>query len=292
MPNWIFSQLLDEQIARLVASFEISKKIFTKESEGLIHPGEFGVYRQTICSEFLSYFSPGSLEISTGFVISANDEVSTQCDIIIYDKDSTPLIQQGQKQRFFPIESVVAVGEVKSNVRKAELKVALEKLSRIKSMRSNLNNPKIIKANRKRDIPQFSTVDNKSDQIFTFLICNAFDYNFKDHNNDIDLISENIDFKLRHNTILSIKDGIYLYVIPENLRQHIRPELLDERGKLDLFYHPNMKTFQLESIIMEADQKNSHIRAFASYFHQGVSSTTVCAVDVVNYIGSYFNNGN
>ena len=163
MANWIYKKLMEEQIRRLVNSFDISEGIFKCDDNSLIHPGEFGTYRETICREFLSFFIPRSLGISTGFVISPDNEVSTQCDIIIFDENHTPLIQEGDKQRFFPIESVVAVGEIKSTVTKKELTSALVKLSKIKEMRQELTNVKIIKSHGRRNQKKFSTSINRND---------------------------------------------------------------------------------------------------------------------------------
>jgi hypothetical protein len=110
----------------------IGKNIFSNDNGKLIHPGEFGIYREAICKRFLEFIIPKKLSIDNGFLINTNNEVSTQCDIVIYDSKHTPLVQSNELQRFFPIETVCAIGEVKSTLSKAQLKETLLKLSKVK----------------------------------------------------------------------------------------------------------------------------------------------------------------
>ena len=143
MPNWIYQKLLEEQIQKLINAFDISEGIFKKSispsEKKLFHPGEFGTYRETIVIEFLRFITPRSLAITNGFVITPNNKVSSQCDIIIYDINSIPLVQDSNKDKFIPIESVVAIGEIKSTLTLIELKNALSKLSKVKKYRSELS---------------------------------------------------------------------------------------------------------------------------------------------------------
>lgn len=84
--------------------------------------------REKTVKNFLKYFIPERLNIDDGFIITSDDFISTQCDIIIYDKSSTPLIEGENSQNFFTQETVVAIGEVKSNLNKCNLGKALNKL--------------------------------------------------------------------------------------------------------------------------------------------------------------------
>src|SRR5918998_5104088 len=104
---------------------------YDEDSNKLIHPGEFGGLRESLLRDLLKNFLPEEYGVSQGFVISPDGEISNQCDVIVYSRRYTPLIRTPEHQRFFPVESVVAVGEVKSIVDSNTLRDALIKLVRI-----------------------------------------------------------------------------------------------------------------------------------------------------------------
>src|SRR5690606_33809183 len=124
-----------------------SKELFyDTENKKLTHSLEFGLYRESICKDFLKFIIPSRLEIDDGFLLSTkNNNISTQCDIVIYDPTHTPLYETEKKQRFFLIETVVSIGEVKSKLTKDSLKKTINKLARIKSIRRDNDTPSIIK---------------------------------------------------------------------------------------------------------------------------------------------------
>ena len=66
----IFEQILIEKIEMFKMSFSnTAKKVFIDEEGKLIHPGEFGSYRENICKEFLRYIVPSRLDIGQGFLM-------------------------------------------------------------------------------------------------------------------------------------------------------------------------------------------------------------------------------
>ena len=85
MPNDIFDSLLREQIDIFKQSFtNTSSTLFKSNTTSkLIHPGEFGRYREEISKRFLRFIIPSKLDFGDGFLINTNNEVSTQCDIIV-----------------------------------------------------------------------------------------------------------------------------------------------------------------------------------------------------------------
>lgn len=113
MANKIFDQLLLEEIDIFKTSLsKKSKQLFTNENEIIIHPGEFGMNREAIVNKFMSFFTPANLDFDQGFLINSNNEANTQCDIIIYDPKYTPLFKNRELQRYFPVETFCAMGEV------------------------------------------------------------------------------------------------------------------------------------------------------------------------------------
>ncbi len=128
MANQIFDSLLIEKIDQFKSSFSnISKEVFyDEEKKRIFHTGEYGTYRESIVRDFLQFIIPRGLDISTGFLMTSLDDVSTQCDVVIFDSKMTPIYEEGERQRFFPIESTHGIGEVKSTLSKTEFKKALE----------------------------------------------------------------------------------------------------------------------------------------------------------------------
>lgn len=205
--NQLFRNITIENYIELINSFDRSKEIFwNQELSRLVHPGEYGVYREELLKRFLKLYVPETYGISSGFIITSKDHISHQCDIIIYDKEKTPKIQNMENQRFFPIETVLGVGEVKSTIQSiGELNGHLSKLSKLKKLRYDVDYP----TPYKRGV--FSTPFNPdlifSDNILTFLLCYKFGFSSDPMNIDYD----GIDNKFWHNMVFSLKDGLLSY---------------------------------------------------------------------------------
>ena len=224
---------------------------------------------------------PGRLEIGDGFIFTSSGKVSTQCDIIIYDKNNCPLIENNNKQRFFPIECVVAIGEVKSNLTKSELKDALLKLQNNKKLRSEIsfNNPYVFCDGEQTT---FNPVENPKDQIISFLICNRINKcDFHELVNEMDKIYNcDRNYYLRHNLILSVTDGTIMYKEVKDGKKFSFYPIINGNKKLNSFLPPTV-------IDSEVDKKNGqeHIIGFLNYLYMGVSMTSIMYPEMTNYLG-------
>lgn len=286
------STLLDEKIRSFVALFiDSSRRLFVDERGILVHSLEFGMYRERIVSDFLKLFTPERMGLDTGFVVNSNGRISTQCDIIIYDKTVTPLIRDDQFQRFFPIESVCAVGEIKSHLSLAELKKALRKLAKLKSLRDSLDKPSYAYTLKSGGLhgSKFEPERDELDQIFTFLICESFSFDVQHHLQEIvSCYNEELPhhpFCHRHNVILSLRDGVLAYLHPEGplfqFPSHLLT-LIDENN--------NRATSALRLmnrlVLPTEEQSIEHIRHFCTLFHQGLTAVSVFYPDMGRYIQS------
>lgn len=203
--NDVIRNLTIQNFENLKSAFDYSKKIFWNEEKNrLVHPGEFGVYRELLIHNWLRLYIPKKYGISSGFIINSENKISTQCDIIIYDIYHTPQIQTEENQNFFPIETVLAVGEVKSDINTfSDLKKFVEKLSEVKKMRSEVKKPKPYF----KPFPgNFDLEKNPYDNVFTFLVCNKFHFDPIGQKFNV-----NIDKIHRPNLILSLNDGLINY---------------------------------------------------------------------------------
>jgi hypothetical protein len=131
------------------------------------HPGELGVGREEIIRRFLRTYISARFEVSTGFVFDSQGNVSKQLDIIIANSLVCPRFETAGGIRFYPCESVVAVGQVKSSLTSdVELQSALANLESVKVLDRSANG-RAFDAERREEIDR---VNNHLHQIFTFLL--------------------------------------------------------------------------------------------------------------------------
>jgi len=119
---------------------EMSPSLFESQENrnGLSHTGEFGRFREKLVQNLLQQFLPARLSVGDGFMVPFLTKRSTQCDVIVYDRDSSPHMQSPGGLVMFPPEVCAAVGEVKSSLTMAEAKEALKNLAKIKQIRNEM----------------------------------------------------------------------------------------------------------------------------------------------------------
>ena len=271
MSSEIFTKFLYFQIEKFVDEFSsLSKNVFVNEEGVLIHPAEYGTYRERIVSKLIMPLMPKRLSVGTGFIITDTGKTSTQCDIIIYDTQNTPVIENGE-QRFFPVECVAGVVEVKSKLSKADLKSALLKLSRIKALRNEISS-KISVYSEIKEQHSFCPATCYKDQMATFLICESLSFNLKEEcDSFFKDVYKDIEPSLFHNMILSVEQLCSLY------HDGIRPIYLPFY-KSDVI-HKNCLVFPVE-----VGYKYEHIVAFLDYFYMLISSVTIMYIEFTTYI--------
>ena len=79
-------------------------------------PSLVGSARETAVRQKLEAVLPTAAGIGSGCVIDVNGRTSRQQDIVVYDKHVSPVfsINNNPESTYYPCESVIAVGEVKS----------------------------------------------------------------------------------------------------------------------------------------------------------------------------------
>ena len=288
MPNRRFETLLIEHIDEFVTAFSnTAKHLFRGKNNRGIHPGEFGMYREKICANFLKFLMPSNFEIGSGFLINESGGISTQIDLIIYEPSITPLIKSKEMIRFFPVESTVGIGEVKSDLDKRGLKDALNKLGRNKRLRDELLSPVLVKSRKEKYEPE----KNASDLIFSFLICNKLTF----YNNDLaktlnEIYDESLEYRFRHNLVLSIKDGLlcYFHVMDSDDVAKVtvadKSKRFKEGTKFELNIPFNKDNIYLNRFIKPVENKYVHLKKFATYFSMGISRTTYLRPEMSNYM--------
>lgn len=130
------------------------------------HPGELGTEREEIIRSFLDSYLPKRFDVSTGFVFDSSGNVSNQIDIIIADSFVCPRFETAGGKRYYPCESVVAVGQVKSSITsEKKFQEALNNLESVKVLDRSAGGA----AFDERFMEPIDQTQNHQHQIFSFL---------------------------------------------------------------------------------------------------------------------------
>ncbi len=155
-----------EKIAR---QFEIEFAELAREIDHNLSAGEA---RERTLATLLRKYLPQRAGVDRGFVIDAVGGQSQQIDLIIFDK-SAGAVFEAAGVKYFPCETVLAVGEVKSDiVSTATFRDALSRIQSVKVLdRSNrgTNKPITGPGVSTEQIVRFDPATNHRDQIFSFV---------------------------------------------------------------------------------------------------------------------------
>jgi hypothetical protein len=99
-----------------------------------------GGANETILREFLSMHAPTAYEVGQGFICDPinNDLVSKQCDILVYEQNSFPLIHSDGSIKVVMPDAARMVVEVKTRFTKKEVNGALINVQTAKSLNSQM----------------------------------------------------------------------------------------------------------------------------------------------------------
>lgn len=152
-------------------------------------PGLIGDSREGPARTAFDALLPGGAAVGTGLVIDSDGGVSNQQDIVVYERDISPVysINNVASSTYFPVEGVVAVGEVKSALGQRELEDAFAKIASVKRLRRHsVPEPslgtmiapyrpygsRLSMAGTKDQ--EFSQAAKHTDQVCGFILCNKF----------------------------------------------------------------------------------------------------------------------
>lgn len=258
----VLENLVNIKMKNFIDEYKNAAQLFENRDvkNRLLHPAEYGVYKEKLLSSLFEFTLPKKYSCGTGFVTNNYKEITTQCDIILYDALNAPFLEI-ENGRFFPQEVVYAIGEVKSKLTKQQLFDALIKLAKKKKIRKpfkgNTINDNVVDVNPLRD--QYHS-------ICTFLICDEIiDWNdniSKEIRNEY--TKNNIDVQYQFNLILSLKNGVMAYDAFKVI------EYLRHKGEdLD-----------------DSFQENGGHFGFASSYFQAVSPQNIITLDYMTKISS------
>ncbi len=101
------------------------------------HYAERGGEAEDILIKFLNDHLPKRYAATTGFVIDSTNDISKQVDVIVYDAINSPVFRKDERVMILPSDNVAVTIEVKSNLNKAELIDAAQKISKVKTLKKS-----------------------------------------------------------------------------------------------------------------------------------------------------------
>lgn len=276
MASKIMKTIFERKLKNFAMIFAKDAKSIFMNGEGvLIHPGEYGKYREEICKELLKLMLNTNLDVSDGFVVTSEDSISNQCDIIVYNKEIAPIIS-GDIAKMYPVEEVRMIGEVKSSMTKKQYVAALRKLARNKE---KLINDRLDYSHEKSKKPDYC------DTIGTFLICSKLNLKLEELKNEE--IYKGIDRKYWHNAILSVEDAYITYSMDASNANREDIEKLKSAGydlsKKPVFFYPHFSVTR--GRLVENSERHIHCDKNNKYAHieKFFVSISNCATEVCKY---------
>lgn len=195
----------------LIVAFEKAGKATT--------PATVGAVRERAVRERLEKILPGQVGIGSGFVFDSYGHTSKQTDIIIYEKGICPVfsIEGTPETTYYPCESVIAIGEIKSTLDTDDIIDSFSKVESVKKNRRYVEDSfkwrkylsTLVAHGAMNEC--YSQTDKPFDQIYGFILCQSF--GLKD-DTMLEKCKEEIskrDAYLLPNLIVSLNNGMVLW---------------------------------------------------------------------------------
>jgi hypothetical protein len=125
--TWSLETLLSELHAKVQHSLGTSRK-------ALGHPVAKGDSTEEVWIELLNAYLPERYRVAKAFVADSKDTFSEQIDLVIFDRQYTPIIFEHQGQTVIPAESVYAVFECKQEINAGEVAYAQRKIASVRAL--------------------------------------------------------------------------------------------------------------------------------------------------------------
>lgn len=119
------------------------------------HPGARGEATEEDWLRILKDHLPGRYQADRAFVIDSRGGCSEQIDIVIYDRQYSPLLYNQANQRYVPAESVYGTFEIKQDLNREHVRYAAEKAASVRRLfRTSAAVPHIEGVAKPRPLPR------------------------------------------------------------------------------------------------------------------------------------------
>lgn len=124
---------------RLQDLFNAKQKEMASVLDGYREVTEHAVYKGNSSEgkwrELLKVYLPSRYQVDEGIVIDSDDNKSEQIDVIVFDRQYSPLLFESGGAKYVPAESVYAVFEVKQELNKGNFLYASKKIQSVRSLK-------------------------------------------------------------------------------------------------------------------------------------------------------------
>jgi hypothetical protein len=135
--NWSLPILLDELNASVTADLKRARK-------ALGHPTDLGDATEEIWIELFNKYLPRRYHAIKATVVDSTGTFSEQIDVVIHDRQYTPLVFTFKEKHVVPAESVYAVFEAKQDMNARHIGYAQKKIASVRRLhRTSLPVPTI-----------------------------------------------------------------------------------------------------------------------------------------------------
>jgi hypothetical protein len=104
------------------------------DQKTLIHPVSKGDSTEADWLKALKDHLPHRYQLDKAFIIDSNGKKSEQIDVVIYDRQYTPVLYNKNEQRLIPAESVYAVFEIKPVLNSPNILYAGKKVASVRKL--------------------------------------------------------------------------------------------------------------------------------------------------------------
>ena len=122
-------------VARLLADLhnDIEQKL-GRSRENLGHPVSKGDATEAVWIDLLRTYLPERYKVAKAHVVDSKDAFSEQLDIVIYDRQYSPLIFEFKGEIVIPAECVYAVFESKQSIDASQIEYAAKKIASVRRL--------------------------------------------------------------------------------------------------------------------------------------------------------------
>jgi hypothetical protein len=251
-------------------------------------PGIIGGVREFGVKQKLESILPKMIGLGSGCIIDTTGCASNQTDIVLYEKNICPIfsIANDPQATYFPCESVIAVGEIKSGLGTKELNDAVNKIASVKKLHRFTENPNSFRRLNStvaaEGMPEegFDQVRNYHDQIFGFILCKEFTLKSET------LLKNYLEACRKHpahlspNALISLKDGLVLFT-----DRGTSAENMYDANKIVLYKHPEGEfQYLLHKLISVANNwRTTAAVPTESYIIGDAHKKTIDVIEVLSF---------
>ena len=102
--------------------------------EALAHPSAKGDSSEAVWTTLFKKYLPQRYAVAKATIVDSNGQFSDQIDVVLFDRQYTPLIFEHQSEMIVPAEAVYALFEAKQDIRPRYVRYAQQKVSTVRRL--------------------------------------------------------------------------------------------------------------------------------------------------------------